>query len=203
MKICPSCGARLADSVAFCTQCGKQVPVIPAQAPKTTVANQPQPSNTTPAQRYGQNAGYQTNPGYIPDMDYGTQDYRNNGGPRYAPVVDPYDHTAEFDPKDISDNKVVCMLIYLAGYLGILVALLLAGTSKYVGFHLRQALKIEVANILLALVAVVGMILLFIPTFIAGVLMAALFVVKIICFFQICKGQAKEAPIVRSLGFMK
>lgn len=124
--------------------------------------------------------------------------------PTYTPVaVDPYDHTAEFDPKDISDNKVVCMLIYLAGYVGILVALLLAGTSPYVGFHLRQALKIEVANMLLTVIAIVGAVLLFIPSIVAGCLMLALLVVKFICFFQICGGKAKEAPIVRGLGFMK
>lgn len=185
MKICPSCGARLEDSVSFCTQCGKQVPVIPVQTTMAAPVNQNQPMPVQP--NYGHNGGYQPNPGYNP----------------YVPPVDPYDHTSEFDTKDISDNKVVCMLIYLAGYLGILVALLLAGTSDYVGFHLRQALKIEVVNLLLTIVAVVGMILLFIPTVIAGILMAALLVVKIICFFQICKGQAKEAYIVRSLGFMK
>lgn len=120
----------------------------------------------------------------------------------YAPA-DPYDHTAEFDPRDISENKVICMLIYLAGYIGILVALLLSGSSKYVAFHVRQALKIEVANMLLAIVAAVGSILLFIPSIVAGGLMIALYVVKFICFFQICKGKAKEAAIVRSLGFMK
>ena len=30
-----------------------------------------------------------------------------------------------------------------------------------------------------------------------------LLVVQIICFFRICKGQAKEAPIVCKLGFLK
>lgn len=205
MKICPSCGARLEDSVSFCTQCGKQVPVIPVQAPKTTPVNQTQPGNTVPVQpNYGQNTGYQGYPGYQGNTGYqGKPGYQPNPGYHYAPPVDPYDHTSEFDAKDISDNKVVCMLIYLAGYLGMLVALLLAGSSKYVGFHLRQALKIEVANILLAIVAAVGVILLFIPTIVAGALMVALYVVKFICFFQICKGQAKEAYIVRSLGFMK
>lgn len=182
MKICQTCGAALPDNVIYCTQCGKPVgqvaePVAP-------------PVNVPP---YGQNPGYQPNNGYRPEAVY----------PYQAPVVDPYDHTAEFDAKDISDNKVVCMLIYLSGYLGILVALLLAGTSKYVGFHLRQALKIEVMNILLVLVAVVGAFLFLIPTIIAGCLMVALYVVKFICFFQICSGKAKEAPIVRKVGFMK
>ena len=41
--------------------------------------------------------------------------------PPYAgtPTYDPYDHTAEFDPKDISDNKVMSMLVYLMGWIGI------------------------------------------------------------------------------------
>lgn len=130
-------------------------------------------------------------PGYTP------------GYPGYAPVaVDPYDHTAEFDPQDISDNKVVCMLIYLAGYLGILVALLLAGTSKYVGFHLRQALKIEVISLLTTVVSLL-LCWTFIVPIAGGIFAIVLFVVRIICFFQICKGQAKEPAVVRSFGFLK
>ena len=35
------------------------------------------------------------------------------------PQGDPYDHTAEFDPQDISDNKVFAMLGYLLGTVGI------------------------------------------------------------------------------------
>ena len=32
-----------------------------------------------------------------------------------AAVADVTDHTAEFDAKDISDNKVIAMVIYLLG----------------------------------------------------------------------------------------
>ena len=35
-----------------------------------------------------------------------------------AASADPFDHTAEFDPKDISDNKVIAMLCYLLGSIG-------------------------------------------------------------------------------------
>lgn len=131
--------------------------------------------------------GYAPNPGYVPMA--------------YAPV-DPYDHTAEFDPKDISDNKVVCMLIYLSGVVGILVALLLANTSKYAGFHVRQALKFEVVTILATLVMAVLCWTVIVPIAYA-ILMVALWVVRIICFFQICSGKAKEPAIIRSLGFLK
>ena len=67
-------------------------------------------------------------------------------------MVDPYDHTAEFDPKDISDNKVICMLIYLTGAIGIFIALLASSTSQYVAFHVRQALKFLVVYSLMAIV---------------------------------------------------
>lgn len=134
------------------------------------------------------------------------QGYAPNPGYSYPPVtyapVDPYDHTAEFDPKDISDNKVVCMLIYLSGVVGILVALLLANTSKYVGFHVRQALKFEVVTILASLVTVL-LCWTFIVPIAYAILMVALWVVRIICFFQICSGKAKEPAIIRSLSFLK
>ena len=36
-----------------------------------------------------------------------------------AASADPFDHTAEFDSKDISDNKVIAMLCYLLGSIGV------------------------------------------------------------------------------------
>ena len=52
-----------------------------------------------------------------------------------AVQVNVYDHTAEFDPQDISDNKVYAMLCYLAGTLGIIIALLASHESPYLRFH--------------------------------------------------------------------
>ncbi len=118
------------------------------------------------------------------------------------PAVDPYDHTADFDAQDISDNKVYCMLPYLMGIFGIIVALLASSSSKYVAFHVRQAVKLEVTSILLTLVMVVLFWTLIVP--LAGAIaLAVLAVVRIICFFQICSGKAKEPVIVRSLPFLK
>lgn len=48
------------------------------------------------------------------------------------PQGDPYDHTAEFDPQDISDNKVFAMLGYLLGTVGIIIALF---GKPQVAFH--------------------------------------------------------------------
>lgn len=176
MKYCPNCGSGIADEATFCPSCGN------------SIGN---PGN--PAPGYNPNPNYNPNPGYAPGY---------NPPPVY-PAYDPYDHTSEFDPKDISENKVICMLIYLAGVVGIFVALLMASSSKYVAFHVRQALKFQVAYILLGIIGGLGAVLIFIPTIVAGVMIGILSIIQIICFFQICKGQAKEPAIIRSLKFMK
>ena len=118
------------------------------------------------------------------------------------PVVDPYDHTSEFDSKDISDNKVIAMLVYLMGIFGIIIALIGSGNSPYAAFHVRQALKFEVVSILLTIITALLFWTIIVPI-VAGVAVLALFVIKIICFFQICAGKAKEPAIIRDLGFLK
>ena len=130
-----------------------------------------------------------------------------NGSPNQAPVYaapepDPFDHTGEFDAKDISENKVLCMLVYLMGAIGIIYALLAGKDSKYVAFHVRQALKFEVVTILLAIVMALLFWTIIVPI-VGGVCLAIVLVLKVICFFQICSGKAKEPAIIRSLGFLK
>ena len=114
-------------------------------------------------------------------------------------IADPSDHTAEFDPKDISDNKVVAMLPYLLSVAGLIIAILLAGTSKYVQFHVRTCLKFTVVEALLIfvnIVPVLGQIAYVVCTIICLVL-------RIIAFFQICNGKAKDPAIISKLGFLK
>lgn len=111
----------------------------------------------------------------------------------------PTDHTAEFDPKDISDNKVFAMLCYLMDFVGIIIALLATHSSKYTMFHVRQALKITVVSILSVFVIIIPIL-----GWIAfPILQIILWVIKIISFFQICSGKAKEPAIIRSFGFLR
>ena len=112
------------------------------------------------------------------------------------------DHTAEFSAKDISDNKVLAMVPYLLGTLGIILALLASKESPYVSFHVRQALKFTVVNTLLGIVTGLLFWTIIIPI-LAGICFAVLFVIKIICFFSICSGKAKEPPLIGSLKFLK
>ena len=110
------------------------------------------------------------------------------------------DHTAEFNPADISQNKVLAMIPYLMGWVGIIIALLAAGSSPYAGFHVRQALKIQVCA---ALVSIVGAVIPIIGWIAIGLFAVVVLVLNIICFFSVCKGEAKEAPIVSSFSFLK
>ena len=127
------------------------------------------------------------------------QNYAPNYAQNYAPA---YDHTAEFDAKDVSDNKVIAMLVYLLGAVGIIIALLVGNDSPYAAFHVRQALKITVVNTLLTIITTLLCWTVIVP-FAASLLILALTVIKFICFFQVCNGKAEEPAIIRSLNFLK
>ncbi len=122
--------------------------------------------------------------------------------PAPAVYVDPMDHTAEFEAGDISDNKVIAMLPYLLGVIGLIIALLARSDSPYANFHVRQYLKICVCEAIIAICSAVLCWTILVPIA-GGICVVILLVVRVICFFQICKGQAKEPAIVGKLGFLK
>lgn len=169
--------------MAFCEKCGAQIPEngtfcaacgapVAAQAQPTRIPEQPAAQPQAPEQQPQQ------------------------------PVYDPADHTAEFDPEDVSQNKVIAMAAYILGTVGIIIALLAAPQSKYAAFHSRQALKLDIVSTLLLIVSAVLAFTFIVP--IAGaVCIAILFVVRIICFFQVCSGKAKDAAIIGKLPFLK
>lgn len=145
----------------------------------------------------GQNAGTEA-----PGANGSYNNYAGyNGGYPSAPA-DPYDHTAEFTAKDISDNKVMAMLVYLMGTIGVIIALLASNTSPYAAFHVRQALKFTVLKILIGIISLLLCWTIIVPIA-GGIAAIVLFVVKIICFFSICQGKAKEPPIIRSFDFLR
>ena len=122
--------------------------------------------------------------------------------PYAQPAYDPYDHTAEYDPKDISDNKVIAMLVYLMGAIGVLIALLASQSSPYTMFHVRQSLKIIVVQMLMTIIMVILIWTIIVPIAYA-IASAVLAVINIICFFQVCSGKAKEPVIINKLGFLR
>ena len=116
--------------------------------------------------------------------------------------IDYFDHTAEFHPQDISDNKVYAMLCYLMGTIGIIIALLASHESPYLRFHIRQAVKLAVTSMLIWIAAILLCWTIIVPLA-ACVLSIAIFVIRIISFFQICNGRAVEPALVRSLNFLR
>ena len=112
---------------------------------------------------------------------------------------DPLDHTAEFDPADISANKAFALIPYLMGWFGVIITLLAPSSSPYAGFHVRQALKIQIVTLL----SLVLLIIPFLGWIAVGVWAIIALVLDLICFFRVCSGKAIEAPIVSSFKFLK
>ena len=119
-----------------------------------------------------------------------------------AAVTDIYDHTSEFSPEDIANNKLYAILMYCVSLMGIIIGLLAAGDSPYVRFHIKQSLKLFVCEVLLGLIT--GALFWTVIVGIAGgIAIVVLAVVDIICLVNACKGLAKEPPIVCKIGFLK
>lgn len=118
------------------------------------------------------------------------------------PVFDPYDHTGEFEEADIRENKLVCMLVYLLDFTGIIIALLMNKSSGYVQFHVRQSIKFTVVEILLTLVTLL-LCWTFVVPVLGAVALLVLLILKFVSFTQVCSGKAKEPVLIRSIGFLK
>lgn len=230
MKICKNCGASIADDTMFCTQCGVKVEAFDepvkeeAKAEEGKQANETVETNTQAAKEEGQEKD-QTSYIYGQQPNYNQQNYSqgsNNQGPytqgaynqgaynqgayggyqQYYSQPNPYDHTAEFSAKDVSDNKVIAMLLYLTSYLGLFVALLAAQDSPYLKFHLRQAIKFMVVDTLAIIIGAVLCFTFIIPL-LAGVFIFVMWICKIITFFSICGGKSVEPAIIRKFGFLR
>ncbi len=181
MKTCPNCRNQILDEAVYCPICGSAMDAVPQYQQPHTQPNPPyNPTYTQPP---------------VPAAP--------------IPYVDPFDHTKDFDAADISENKVFAMIMYLLGPLGVIIGLLGAGDSKYVAFHVRQVLKLTVAEILGILALSIAACLMWMiylrgfMIFLIAVGLIGIAAIHLMCFFQICHNKAKEAYIVRKLHFMK
>ena len=114
----------------------------------------------------------------------------NNPYATATAAVPEWDHTAEFDPKDVSDNKVIAMLVYLLSIVGIFIALL-SQKSPYVAFHVRQAMKFLVVETLVGLVTAVLCWTVIVPIA-AGIFYAVLWVVKISALYLFAREKLRN-----------
>ncbi len=195
MKFCKNCGFQMNDADVFCSACGLAVDNIPAptqDAPETTAPNAENANQPVPPEVNSQ-------PPVMPQQAYQQPMYQPYPQPV---VVDPNDHSAEFTAEDISKNKIIAMAAYLLGIPGVIIALLASHDSPYAAFHVRESLKLTIAGILGGICCGI-LCIIFIGLFLLPILCIVLLVVRIICFFNVCAGKAKTAPIVGNLPFFK
>lgn len=170
----------------------------------------------------------------IPQPDFQGEPQNNIPQPEFHPVILPtntrqYDnynnhnnynhnksqtanHSADFNEKDISENKVSAIAAYLLGPIGIIIALLLACDSAYTAFHVRQALKITICSVLLELFAAVFALFGMIP--LVGIIFRMILVLTCVAWFgvlilrliaiaQVSSGEAREPVIIGNFTFLK
>ena len=100
------------------------------------------------------------------------------------------DTTAEYDEKDIADNKVYAILSYF--WILFLVPLLAAKESRFARFHANQGLVLFLASIICGVIPIVGWIL--------GVVVLILEIIGIV---NAAQGKAKEVPLVGKIKIIK
>lgn len=238
--ICPKCGRDNTNETDACVFCGEKLPTkLQTKFPaKPQTAQMEQPVYT---ERFSQGNPYITgiNPNQqnfhvqnfsqqnfnqqnLNQQHFNQQNFHQPHMGMKTPVFTPQiqknnggaqtDHTSEFRKKDIARNKIYAMLPYLMGVVGVVIALLAAKKSKYVQFHVRQALKLTITSVILAILAIpflalgripiAGIMFLLVAALI-GIVQAGVWILKLIGFFQVCEGMAKEPAVVRSFQFLK
>lgn len=114
------------------------------------------------------------------------------------------DRTAEFEEKDIQDNKVMGILSYL--FLLVLVPIFAAKESKYARFHANQGLVLliieaaaSVTMSILGWIPVLG----WIVNILGWILNVGCTVLAVFGIVFVAKGQAKELPIIGKFKLLK
>ena len=115
------------------------------------------------------------------------------------------DSTAQFDPQDIQDNKVMALLAYL-GFL-FLIPLLAAPNSKFARYHANQGLVLFILEAIAGVVTGIICVIPFVGWIIGGILSGAVgifgLVLTIIGIVNAANGQAKQLPLIGGITILK
>jgi uncharacterized membrane protein len=215
MKTCPNCGNQVADEVLFCNNCGtslanvaattenKPVEAAPTQAaPQVQAPTQQQPfmGAQQPFGNTQQGAGQpfmNGQPG-MNDQFMGGQANFQQPYPQPVAYTDPSDHTSEFDPEDIKENKLFAILPYFFFVFGV-IACLLRKDSKYCLFHAKNAIRLELASLLACLLMIIPVL----GWIAGGICLMILVVVNIMAIVFAFQGRAKDLPVVSGIKFLQ
>lgn len=211
MKTCPNCGNQVADEALFCNNCGTNVANVAADntdAAKNAADAAQVAGATISAAASASNAAAGSGQSFQQNVNFGGQPQPQNfqpvpqsqpqPQPQQFRQFDPSDHTNEFDPRDIADNKLFAVLPYFTFILGIIVALLVR-ESAYTKFHAKNAIRIEIALILALIPSIVPVV----GWLVTGILLVIISIVKILAIVSCFQGQAKDLPIIGNIAFLK
>ncbi len=111
------------------------------------------------------------------------------------------DTTAEFDAKDIEDNKVMALLSYIGPLF--LVPMLAASHSKYARYHANQGLVLFLAEVILAVVSGILGLIPFVGWIFGLVTGVASLIGLILGIVNAANGRAKELPLIGHIRLYK
>ncbi len=109
------------------------------------------------------------------------------------------DTTSQFDPQDITNNKVMAILAYF-GIL-VLIPIFAAKESKFARFHANQGLILFIAGIAIYIVqtifySIFSLRLWWLISTVVGIIGLVIFVLAIVGIVNAAQGKAKELPLV-------
>lgn len=178
MPFCTKCGSQVEEGQNFCSNCGCPIGGYQAQA----------------------NAGAQ---------------HSASGGNSFADGVNGFindientdDHSADYNPADISANRGVAVLAYI-GIL-VIVPLIIGKDSPFARFHSNQGLVLLILEIICGIIGgvITGVFsvihLGFIGSIITLIINVCLFALIIIGIVYAAQGKAKELPLIGKIKIIK
>ena len=114
------------------------------------------------------------------------------------------DHTAEYEPSDIEQNKVMAILAYLSWL--VLIPLFAAKESRFARFHCNQGIVLAIVEIviwvafgILGNLPLIG----WIFTVLEWLISLVCFAMAIIGIIHAVNGKAKELPFIGGIKILK
>lgn len=175
--------------MAFCNNCGTQIDDDTRFCPSCGADQTPQAQQTQET----------------PQAEPGAQGKAEDAWKKFSNTTDT---SAEYDMKDVEDNKIMALLAYL-GIL-FLVPLLGAPNSKFARFHANQGIVLFIATIAYSIIYfILSAILSYIPVLgfiiilILGILWIVPAIFAILGIINAVGGKAKELPIIGKIRVLK
>lgn len=115
--------------------------------------------------------------------------------------VEGQDYTAQFDPNDIQQNKVMAILAYI-GIL-FLIPLLAAPQSQFARFHANQGLVLFIVDIILGVVVRICLFIPIVGLIISSVVGLCIFLLMVLGIVNAASGKGKELPLIGKIRIIK